>query len=87
MAQNHMAPAETIESVKARVKNQFETQPRIRISVAIAHSKVVQDAEVTITGVYPHVFCVEEKSCGVTQRHTFQYADIITRRVEILDPV
>lgn len=86
MAQAHSAPAQTVESVRAQIVRLLETQPHIRISVAIAHSKVVQDAEVTITGVYRHVFCVEEMSGGVPQRHTFQYSDLITGRVRILMP-
>lgn len=86
MMQSHRASAETIESAKARIKAQFESHPRIRINVAITHSKVVQDADVTITGVYPHVFCVEENDAGTPLCHTFQYADLITRRVEIIGP-
>ena len=54
--------------------------------MAIAHSKVVQDADVTITGVYPHVFCVEEWVGGTRQRHTFQYADVMTQRIAISLP-
>lgn len=86
MAHPIAAPAMTIDAAKARIQQLYSTHPHIRISVAIAHSKVVQDAEVTITGVYPHVFCVEENAVGVPQRHTFQYADLITRRIEIVDP-
>ena len=83
MVQPHTS-GDTIAAVKARIRSLYETTPRIRINVAIAHSKVVQDADVTIVGVYQHVFCVEETSCGTPQRHTFQYADLLTGRIEII---
>ena len=83
MPQPSIAAAPSVEAIRERIRTLYRTSPRIRISAAAAHSKVVQDSEVTITGVYPHVFCVEELIGGTPQRHTFQYADIITRRIMI----
>ncbi len=74
----------TIDDCKARIQAICRENPRVRLNLALTHSKVVQDAEATIVGVYRHVFCVEENSCGTPQRHTFTYADLLTRRVEIL---
>ena len=79
-------PAEstlTIDGCKARIQGIYNTNPRVRLNLALTHSKVVQDAEAIIVGVYRHCFCVEESSCGTPQRHTFTYADLLTRRVEI----
>lgn len=56
----------------------------MRLKLSLSHSKVVQDAQATIVGVYRHVFCVEETGSGVPQRHTFTFADLLTQRVEIL---
>lgn len=75
---------DTIDSCKARIQAFYDQNPRVRLNIALTHSKVVQDAEATIIGVYRHCFCVEERSCGTPQRHTFTYADLLTRRVEIL---
>ncbi len=75
--------AETIDSCKARVQTMYDRSPHIRLNIFLAHSKIVQDAEATIIGVYRHCFCVEESSCGTPQRHTFTYADMLTGRVEI----
>lgn len=75
--------AETIDSCKARIQAMYEQNPRVRLNIALTHSKVVQDAEATIIGVYRHCFSVEESSTGTRQCHTFTYADLLTRRVEI----
>ncbi|MGN0755061.1 MAG: Veg family protein [Aristaeellaceae bacterium] len=75
--------AETIDSCKARIQGMYQENPHVRLNITLTHSKVVQDAEATIIGVYRHCFCVEEASCGVPQRHTFTYADLLTGRVEI----
>ena len=83
MAQPSIASGPSVESVREQIRTLYRNNPRIRISAAAAHSKVVQDSEVTITGVYPHVFCVEELIGGTPQRHTFQYVDLITRRITI----
>ena len=48
------------------------------------NAKVVQDTRATIVGVYKHCFCVEECTTGTPQRHTFTYADLLTRRVDVL---
>lgn len=83
MQQSKTASAPGVDLIREQIRAMYEVNPHVRITVQIPHSKVVQDADVTITGVYPHVFCVEELVGGTPQRHTFQYADVITRRVEI----
>ncbi|MBQ8556750.1 MAG: hypothetical protein IJ438_12895 [Clostridia bacterium] len=84
MSMPHISSAPlTIEDCKARIQAIYQTNPHVRINLTLAHSKVVQDAEATIVGVYRHVFCVEENSCGTPQRHTFTYADLLTKRIEI----
>ena len=74
----------TLDGCKARIQALYEQHPRVRLNIALTHSKVVQDAEASIVGVYKHCFCVEEHSTGTRQCHTFTYADLLTGRVEIL---
>lgn len=74
----------TIDSCKARIQSLYEQNPDVSLNIFVSHSKVVQDAQATIVGVYRHCFCVEECSCGTPQRHTFTYTDLLTRRVEIV---
>ncbi len=78
-----MTSPATVESCKARIQALYEADPHIRLNIALTHSKVVQDAEATIVGVYRHVFCVEEKTSGTPLRHTFSYADLLTKRVDV----
>lgn len=77
-------PADTLDSCKASIQALYDTNPRVRLHIALTHSRIVQDAEATIIGVYRHCFCVEEFSCGTSQCHTFTYADLLTKRVEVL---
>ena len=83
MASATPSPCLNIDSCKARIQALYETSPHVRLNIALTHSKVVQDAEGVIIGVYRHCFCVEENSCGTPQRHTFTYADLLTKRVEV----
>lgn len=73
----------TIDSCKARIQSLYEQKPDVSLNVFVSHSKVVQDAQATIVGVYRHCFCVEECSTGTRQRHTFSYADMLTGRVNV----
>lgn len=50
-------------------------QPKLRLS----------NVPVKITGVYRHIFQVEEASPGQTKRHALQYTDVLTHSIELLD--
>ncbi len=76
-------PTETLDSCRSRIQALHADHPHVRLNIALTHAKVVQGAEATIVGVYRHCFCLEETSCGTPQRHTFTYADLLTKRVEI----
>ena len=73
----------TIDDCKNRIQEIYKRHPHVRLSLALTHSRVVQDADATMIGVYRHCFCVEERSCGTARRHTFTYADLLTGRLEI----
>ena len=75
--------AETLDSCRARIQAMYQRSPRVRLNIALTHTKVVQDAQATIAGVYRHCFCVEEYTTGTRQCHTFTYADVLTKRVEL----
>ena len=78
-----LAATQTIDDCRARLQALYAASPHVLISLSLSHTRVVQDTKATIIGVYPHVFCVEEHSCGVPQRHTFSYADLLTGRVSV----
>lgn len=76
----------SLDRVKQKIKNLYETNPHIHVNVAMNHPKLhLQNAPVTIKGVYPHIFQIEEYSRGVPECHTLQYADVVSRQIEIVE--
>lgn len=60
--------------------------PSIRIKVSLRRPKLhLDNVPVVITGVYRHIFQVEEASSGQPKRHALQYADVLTHDIELLD--
>ena len=45
----------------------------------------LSNVPVKITGVYRHIFQVEEDSSGQPKRHALQYADVLTHDIELLN--
>lgn len=77
---------ETEETLRRRVRALYESSPVVHLNVTLPRPKLIlRDAEATITGVYNHIFQITESSTGTLRRHTISYADMITRRVEILE--
>ena len=76
-------PTMSIADCKARIQALYQQCPSVTLNITLTHSKVVQDAQASITGVYRHCFCVEEFSTGTRQCHTFTYADLLTGRVSV----
>lgn len=83
MTRSISTSAETIDSCKARIQAIYESNPHVTLNLTLSHSKIVQNANAIIIGVYRHCFCVEEHSCGTPQRHTFTYTDLLTGRLEV----
>lgn len=73
----------TIDDCKAHIQAIYRQSPAVTLNISLTHSKIVQDAQASITGVYRHCFCVEEFSTGTRQCHTFTYADLLTGRVTV----
>lgn len=75
-----------LETIKNQIKNLYETNPDIHINISVTHPKInFQNDPVTIKGVYPHVFRIEEVSSGVPKCHTLQYTDVLTKQIEIIE--
>lgn len=49
-------------------------QPRLHLN----------NVPVKITGVYRHIFQIEEVSSGPPKRHALQYTDVLTHDIELL---
>lgn len=75
-----------LEQIRRRISERYRSDPKIRINVSIAQPKLhLSNVPVEITGVYRHIFQVEEDSSGKPKRHALQYADVLTHNIELLD--
>jgi len=76
---------ENMEYIKSSIKELYNTNPSIHISVSKTHPKViVEKSPAKIIGVYKNIFQVEERESGrIPARHTFQYTDVLIGQVKI----
>lgn len=81
-----MANIYDVEKVRQQIRHRFETNPKMCINVSLAQPKLhLQNVEVTITGVFSHLFQIEECDSGKPMRHTLQYLDVLLHHIEILN--
>ncbi len=74
----------TIDYIKREIKQLYQAESNIHICVKMPHSKIItKDVPAKIVGVYKNIFQVEESSGGRTERHTFQYGDVLIGQVVI----
>ena len=76
----------SIETIRDRIAKLYVTHPDVHINISMTSPKVsVRNEPVRITGVYPHLFRIEEKNTGVPRSFTHRYTDLLTGRVEIAE--
>jgi uncharacterized protein Veg len=76
----------SLDIIKSKIKRLYDTHQNIHINVSMTHPKVnLKNEPVTIKGVYPHIFQIEEQSSGSPKCHTLQYTDVLTKQIEILE--
>ena len=75
-----------LQQIRQRISERYRNDPNIRINVSLRQPRLhLCDVPVRITGVYRHIFQVEENSSGQPKRHALQYADVLTHDIELLD--
>lgn len=75
-----------LQQIRQRISERYRSDPNIRINVSLRQPRLhLCDVPVRITGVYRHIFQVEENSSGQPKRHALQYADVLTHDIELLD--
>ncbi len=75
---------QTIEIIKARIQSLYRQDPHVHLDVSLSSPKLVlKNTPATITGVYRHIFQIEEHTSGKAQRHTLQYTDLVTGQIVI----
>ena len=76
----------SIDMIKNGILTLYKTNPNIHVNVSINNPKVkLTNRTAVIKGVYPHVFQIEDNNGSFKGRHTFQYVDVLTGNVEILE--
>ncbi len=75
-----------LQQIRQRISERYRSDPNIRINVSLRQPRLhLNNVPVKITGVYRHIFQVEEDSSGQPKRHALQYADVLTHDIELLD--
>ena len=75
-----------LEQIRQRISERYRSDPDIRINVSLRQPELhLNNVPVAITGVYRHIFQIEETSSGQPKRHALQYADVLTHDIELLD--
>ena len=75
-----------LQQIRQRISDRYRSDPNIRINVSLCQPKLhLNDVPVKITGVYRHIFQVEEDSSGQPKRHALQYADVLTHDIALLN--
>ena len=75
-----------LQQIRQRISERYRSDPNIRINVSLRQPRLrLSNVPVKITGVYRHIFQVEEDSSGKPKRHALQYADVLTHDIELLD--
>ncbi len=73
-----------IEEIKERITALYNQRQRVHITINLSHPRInLNQTPVIITGVYPHVFRVEELYSEIKKSHTLQYNDLLTSNVRI----
>ena len=75
-----------LQQIRQRILERYRSDPNILINVSLRQPGLhSNNVPVKITGVYRHIFQVEEDSSGQSKRHALQYADVLTHDIELLD--
>ena len=75
-----------LQQIRQRISERYLSDPNIRINVSLRQPRLhLNNVPVKITGVYRHIFQVEEVSSGPPKRHALQYTDVLTHDIALLD--
>lgn len=76
----------SVDEIKRRIRTLYENAPTIHIDVNLTRPRVcLVNEPVVITGVYQHIFQIEECVDGAPKSHTLQYNDVLTNKIHILE--
>lgn len=79
-----MATIQTLEALRDQVKQMHQNKQVIHVSISNSHPKVtLVDVPVHIQYASSQVFWIEREDRKQLFCNSFQYADLLTRRIEI----
>ena len=75
-----------LDLIREQIKKLYKTNPNIHLNVSLKNPRITLDnTNAKITGVYPHIFQIEEYTSGKPKQHTLQYTDVFIRNIVILE--
>lgn len=76
----------SLDLLRNKIKNLYEQDPNIHINIQMTSPRIsLKNEPVIIKGVYPRIFKIEETTSGFHKSYTIQYAELITKQVEVLE--
>ena len=76
----------SIDLINAEIMSLYKTSPHIHVNISLGNPKqFLRNTPAVIKAVYPHVFQLEDCSASSSGCHTFQYVDILTNNIEIIE--
>ena len=75
-----------LETIRAKIKARYEENPNIHMNIALTSPRIsLANQAVTLKGVYPHIFRIEEYSTGEPRCYSLQYNDVLCGQIEITE--
>ena len=76
----------SIDLIKTEIMSLYKTNPRIHVNISLGNPNInIHNTPAVIKAVYPHVFRLEYCSAASSGCLTFQYIDVLTRNIEIME--
>ena len=74
----------SVQRIREQIRHLYQSNPHIHIDISLTSPKInFSNDAVTITGVYPHIFQIEEYTSGKPKQHTLQYTEVIIGKIII----
>ena len=74
----------SLTAIKQGVNHLYKTHPNVHVNVSLSQPKVhLKNHPVTITGVYPNIFQLEDRTGDRPSTHIVQYVELMMGNVEI----
>ena len=74
----------SLTAIKQGINYLFKTHPNVHVNVSLTQPKIhLMNHPVTITGVYPNIFQLEDRTGECPSSHIVQYVELMMGNVEI----